>query len=376
VTFNLKYRFYDYSDYSQKMTFQNVALDDAAIEPTRTAGRWSFQKQNAELDARTRFLQVFALTTGVGWEWWNRNQHREVPISNEYFGKLALDATPTEWLLARVSYIPSFRRISEYNTRAHAEHSVLEDPAAANQGQSLLLRKFDEADRDRQKIEGQLQFTFSNFSATPTAAWYYDNYVNSPLGLQEAKSWSAGIDLSWTPFERVTFTCGYTYEQILQKMRSRSRPVTGTTTLDFVDFDWVSDLSDTVQTAYLGVKATLIPKTLDLRIDSAFSNALGRIDTSNPTPPVSGTAAQNATATAKPFPAFQDTLIRVEASLIYYFLKNWSARVGYAFEKWDKTDFRTDTLNPYMGVSSIWLGNDLRNYTAHMMGLTLAYQFR
>jgi hypothetical protein len=50
--------------------------------------------------------------------------------------------------------------------------------------------------------------------------------------------------------------------------------------------------------------------------------------------------------------------------------------VGYAFEKWDKTDFRTDTLNPYMGVSSIWLGNDLRNYTAHMMGLTLAYQFR
>jgi hypothetical protein len=29
-----------------------------------------------------------------------------------------------------------------------------------------------------------------------------------------------------------------------------------------------------------------------------------------------------------------------------------------------------------MGVSSIWLANDLRNYTAHMMGLTLAYQFK
>jgi Putative outer membrane beta-barrel porin, MtrB/PioB len=110
-----------------------------------------------------------------------------------------------------------------------------------------------------------------------------------------------------------------------------------------------TDLSDTVQTAYAGVKAALVPKVLDLRIDSAFSNALGRIETRNPTTPVSGTAAQNATTTAKPFPAFQDTRIRVEASLIYYFLKNWSARVGYAFEKWDKTDFRTDTLNNVHG---------------------------
>jgi MtrB/PioB family decaheme-associated outer membrane protein len=377
VTFSAKYRFYDYSDLSQRMTFQNVALNDSVIEPTRFAGRYSFQKQNADLDVRTRFLQIFALTTGVAWERWDRNEHREVPISNEYFAKLALDATPTEWLLARIAYKPSFRRINEYNTISVV--GVLEDPGspAALQGQSLLLRKFDEADRDRQKIEGQLQLTFSNFSATPTAAWRYDNYVNSPLGLQTETGWSAGIDLSWTPLERVTFSGGYTYEQFLQKMRSRSRPVTNTgATLDFPDFDWVSELGDTVQTAYLGVKAALIPRTLDLRIDSAFSNALGRIDANNPTTPVSGTAAQNATAAAKPFPAFQDTLIRVEASLIYYFLKNWSARLGYAFEKFDKNDWRTDTLNPYMGVSSIWLGNDLRNYTAHMMGLTLAYQFK
>ena len=379
VTFTAKYRFYDYSDLSQKMTFQNTALNDSAIEPTRIAGRWSFNKQNAELDARTRFLQIFALTTGVAWERWDRNEHREVPITNEYFAKLALDATPTEWLLARIAYTPSFRRINEYNTRAHAEHSVLEDPTspAAFQGQSLLLRKFDEANRDRNMIQGQLQFTFADvFTATPSAAWHYDYYTDSPLGLQNETGWSAGIDLSWTPLERVTFSGGYMYEQFLQKMRSRSRPVTGTTTLDFHDFDWVSELGDTVQTAYLGVKAALVPKVLDLRIDSAFSSALGRTQTSNPTTPFSGTAAQNATATAKPFPAFQDVLVRVEAQLIYYFLKNWSARVGYAFETWNKNDWRTDTLNPFMGVSSIWLANDLRNYTAHMMGMTLAYQFK
>jgi hypothetical protein len=45
--------------------------------------------------------------------------------------------------------------------------------------------------------------------------------------------------------------------------------------------------------------------------------------TRNPTPPVSGTAAQNAAAAAKPFPAFTDMLVRVDAALTYHFYKNW-----------------------------------------------------
>ena len=47
------------------------------------------------------------------------------------------------------------------------------------------------------------------------------------------------------------------------------------------------------------------------------------------------------------------------------------------FESWQKHDFRTDELNPFIpGVSSIFLGNDLRNYTAHTIAATLGYRFR
>jgi hypothetical protein len=295
-----------------------------------------------------------------------------------YFFKAAVDATPTEWLLARVAYTPSFRRIQTYKTFAHLEHSVLEDPGgAAEAGQSPFLRKFDEANRNRQKVDGQLQFTLGDvFTVTPSASAHWDDFYDSRLGLQEENGWSAGVDLTWTPLERVAFSVGYTYEQLFQKMRSRSRPISSGATLDFVDFDWVSDLTDTVQTVYVGLKAALIPKKLDLRIDGSYANALGRIDTHNPIPPTSGTAAQNATATAQPFPAFHDMLVRVEAALIYHFLNNWSAKVGYAFELFEKTDWRTDTLNPFMGVSSIWLANNLKTYTAHMIGGTLAYRFK
>ena len=378
VTFGARYRFYDYSDLSRQIVFPGVVVNDNALEPARVAGRWSWQKQNADVDARWRLLESTALTTGIGWERWDRNEHREVPISDEYFGRVALDVTPTDWLLARLTYTPSFRRISTYNTFAHLEHTVTEDPgAAAAAGQSVFLRKFDEADRDRQKIEAQLQFTVGNsFTATPTVGWHHDNYIDSRLGLQEETGWVAGIDLTWRPLELVALSAGYTYERLAQTMRSRSRPVSGGSTIDTADFDWVSDLTDTVHTVYAGVKAALIPKRLDLRFDANYSTSLGRVDNSNPTPPVTGTVAQNNTATVQKWPAFEDTLLHLETALIYYFDKNWAAKLGYAFEMFNQSDWRTN-LNPFIpGVSSIWLGNTLRDYTAHMMGASLSYRFK
>ena len=378
VTFTARYRFYDYSDLSREFTFQSVVVNDDALEAARRALRFSYQKQNADVDARTRLLDSLALTTGVGWERWDRGDNREVPVSNEYFAKVAMDSTPTEWLLARLTYTPSFRRISNYNTFAHAEHSVLEDPGAALAGQSVLLRKFDESNRNRQKVDGQLQISLGDFfTVTPTASYHWDDYYDSPLGLQQETGWSAGLDLTWRPHERVSFSSGYMYEQIFQKMRSRSRPVDGSTTVDVPDFDWISDIPDTVQTVYAGLKAALIPKTLDLRIDLNYSTSLGRIDTRNPLPPTSGTTAQNNSATAQRFPAFEGSLVHLEAALIYHFLKNWSAKVGYMFEMFENNDWRTNQLNPFIpGVSSIWLGNNLRDYTAHMMGVSVAYQFK
>ena len=178
--------------------------------------------------------------------------------------------------MVRASYVPSFRRTESYNTRAHAEHAVEEDPAAALQGQSLLLRKFDEAERNRQKAELQLQITpLETLSITPTVAYRWDDYIRSRLGLQEENSWSAGIDLNWAPVERLSVFGGYMHESIYQKQRSRSRPVTGTTTFDFADYDWISNNIDTVDTFNAGFKAIFIPGKLDWKANGAFSTATG-----------------------------------------------------------------------------------------------------
>jgi hypothetical protein len=41
-------------------------------------GRFDYSKQNGDVDVRWVILRPVALTVGVGWEEWNRNEHREV----------------------------------------------------------------------------------------------------------------------------------------------------------------------------------------------------------------------------------------------------------------------------------------------------------
>lgn len=377
VTLSLKYRYYDMRDFSNTITFPGVVVNDRSLSGARSAGRWDYQRNNADLDARWQIVKPLAATVGTGWERWDRNEHREVPESDEFFAKAALDWTPNDWMMVRATYLPSFRRINKYSTHAHAEHTVDEDAVALAAGQSLLLRKYDEAERDRHRADLLIQLMpTDSVTLTPTVGYRYDDYINSPLGLRQATTWSAGADLSWAPNDRLSFSGGYMHEVILQKQKSMMRTVIGGFATDFPDYQWISVNTDTVDTMYFGLKAALLPSRLDWTGNVNYTTATGRVETRNPTAPLSSTAANNYTARAKPMPAFEDNLIRVETALLYHFAKSWTAKLFYAYEAFDKHDWRTDTLNPFTpGISSIWLGNDQRNYTAQIMGLTLRYKF-
>jgi MtrB/PioB family decaheme-associated outer membrane protein len=390
LTITAKYRFFDLDDDSDTITFPASVLDDRTLTGVRTAPRFSYQRQNASVDGRWQFKVPVAVTLGGGWERWTRNDAREVPTSDEGFGKLAVDTTPYDWLMARITYRPSVRRISRYETRNFSQLTVIEDEGTRSQGQSVLLRKFDEANRNVQEVDVYAQITPTDpVTITPSGSYKWIQYpLDDPvdpagtrghfLGVQNQTAWNAGIDVTWTPSERIALSAGYMYESSYQKMESRSRPVSGGVALDFTSFDWISNINDTNNTAYVSLKTSLIPGMLDWNVNASYAYALGTVDTRNPVAPFEGTASQNDTATAKRMPAFDNQLIRVETALAYHFLKVWTARLGYVFETYSKHDWRTDTLNPFMPVagSSIWLGNNIRNYTAHIIAASVGYQFK
>jgi putative beta-barrel porin MtrB/PioB len=222
---------------------------------------------------------------------------------------------------------------------------------------------------------------------TPVVSYGNTDYSDSPLGLQQADNFAAGFDLNWTPFERLSFSSGYTHEIIYQKFRSRSRIATGVAAVDFADFDWISNMTDTIDTIYAGIKGTIIPSVLDWTVNASYAYATGAVLNRNPVAPTScsGTplpagcsATSNFAASAKRMPAFTDEQIRIETALAYHFLKNWTAKLSYIFDSFAKHDWRTDGLNPFFPAAgdSIWMGNDLRNYTAHTLLATIGYQFK
>jgi MtrB/PioB family decaheme-associated outer membrane protein len=384
TTLTLRYRFFNHHEMTDEVEFPGHVVNDQGLsnEPRQTSA-FGYSRHNLDLDAKYRPISSLATTLGVGWERWNRDSdHREVPTSDEYFFKAAVDWTPLEWFLAQLTYKPSWRRISEYNTFAHIAHTVQEEelPAAEQaQSQSLLLRKFDEGERDRQQLDLALQFTpLETVTLTLNGMWRNDNYLGGQFGLRDATTWSAGFDVSWSPVERLALFGGYVYEYILQKWNSRNRDVSSGVVSDFEDWNWISVALDRVQTAHIGAKFAITNK-LDWTIQASWAYALGEVDNRNETAPLTHPPEFTSTtnATARRQPSFEDSLIRLDTSLRYWITKQWAVSVGYAFESFNKRDYRTDGLNPFMpGSNSIYLGNDSRNYTAHMVGATVRYAFK
>ena len=377
LTLSLRYRLFDYDDLSDEPFMRGHIVNDRGpvVVEERKSPRFGSQKQNVDIDGRWRFGAPLAVTVGTGWEHWLRNEAREVRRSDELFAKAAVDVTPLDWFSARLTYRPSVRRIRQYETFNRQEHIVFEELAPDDKavGQSTRLRKFDEGEVNRQRLDLLLQFFPTDaLSTTVSGGWKHDDYVSSPLGLQEATSWSAGFDVTWRPLERVALSGGYVHELIFQQQRSRVRAVVGGAVVDTATNDWISANTDTIDTINFAATVSLIPRVLDWASSANYAYALGAIQTR-------GVRGQVLAGSSRPqsFPDFEDGYLRLESVIRYHFTKAWTANFGYAFESFQKNDWRTDRLSPFNpGVTSIWLGNDTRNYSAHIATATLAYHFR
>ena len=156
-TLTLRYRLYDYDDMTDELMFPGHVVNDRTLVERASDVR---AVQLHEAERRIRCPVAVRAAGGAR----RRGRlgalgPRRAPRgteTNEYLLKLALDATPTDWLTGPSdlpAVVPSAS--PSYNTFAHIAHTVVEEPTPDEQaqGQSVLLRKFDEADRNRQRLD-------------------------------------------------------------------------------------------------------------------------------------------------------------------------------------------------------------------------------
>ncbi len=353
VSLAARYRSYDFDNQTPVLTFPaRVRTDQRLIEGPFENQQYSYRKQNAGADVQWRPRPV-SVKLAYDWERWNRGDtEREVGRTDEHTAKVSLDMTPLDWLLLRTSYAHSWRDGTDY-----AQVVDLQLPA---------LRKYDMADRERDRVEVLAQITpLKGPTFTATYSLRNDDYDESLYGVQDYESWTAGVDVSWSPSEAVAVFAGYMREEFDRRHRSRYRR----SGVDTVANDWVSRDQDDVDTYGFGLDAALIPGSLNLYVRYDFSLANGIMLASNPF------TITNDSAIATDFPEITQKLHELEASLRYPILDRWSAELRYELDRFDQEDFRIDDIQPFMGRTDIFLGARTPDYNASMLSLIVGYHF-
>ena len=359
VSLTARYRYYDFDNRTPVLTFPaRVRTDQTLINLTLPNQEpihnhpYSYTKQNASADLGWRPVRPVSLKGGYTWENWrhDRNQ-REVGETDEHGPRASVDVTPNDWLLLRTSYAHTWRDGSNYDQVSEA--------------QLPLLRKYDMADRTRDRVDVLAQVTpFDPLTFSGTLSLRQDNYDESLYGLQDDESWAAGLDVNWALTDRVALFASYVHEEFDTRLRSRSR----TAAVDLALNDWVSNNEDTVDTFMVGADAVLLPEQLTLRFAYNFSRATSRMRASNPSTPTL------AAAVATDFPKIRENIHLLEATLRYQLPKGWFAGLRYGFELFEQDDFRKN-METFMGGNDVWLGIRTPDYTAHIISVLVGYRF-
>jgi len=361
LTLTARFRTFSFRDRVDVETMPVLIINDRSVRAAEERDNLPFTRRNADAGGTWRFTGLpLTFSAGYGWEVWKRSEARNVADLREGSPHLSLDLGVFDWMSLRSSYTTGRRRIhGEY-----IQNTTSDQP---------LHRRFDQADRDRER---------TNFLATVTpldqltvsANWTvgHDEYPHSEYGLQSDRSNMEEGDISWAVTDKFSVDGSLTNERFVTRLRSQYR---ATGQLNNPTYNWVANNRDVIRTVSAGFRASVIPDRLEAggRVDA--SSAKFRMATFNPLTPTGGTAAQNFAATASDLPEVTQKFQPMTLFATYLVTPEWGMTLRYETERWAQNDFRTAGLVPAEG-NGIFLGNNLDNYNARFITISVSYRPR
>jgi MtrB/PioB family decaheme-associated outer membrane protein len=391
LTSTLRYRYYDNNNRTPELLFTDYVLADGKIVQTdRQNLPVSYTKQNAGADLKWRLDRTWAVGGGFGWERYDRDR-REVDVTDEFSGKVFVDASPWNWWSFRTSYINAQRRFNDYDALKFVGVQTA-PPDGKDFLQNPLMRIFDLTNRNRNKVEASTDLTVAKgWIVTPTFGWRHDEFSDnlvtstSDLGLKDEQGWNAGLDTSIAVNSRVKLFASYMHEDFRRVLVNRQNG-------NNIDSNgggigdpasaWASRIHDGIDTITAGVNVKFTDN-IDLNVSYVYTRSNDKTDTF---------ALGAAGVTSDPaFPEVKNRLHRVDAVLSNKFdpdlVRQWgwtgdvTAKVRYVYEQNRMTNWQIDNVVPYMEAidsgarSSLFLAALNPNYTAQLIALSLAYRW-
>ena len=341
---------------------------------------YEFEQTKLGLEATYRLGMMAKLKGGYRFEQIERN-YQEVDSSDEntVFGRLSgtLGNNTQGWL----QYTYADRDGDDYDTgkpfrKGHTSEFLdtltpgCNAPNPPPQCENHpALRKYYEADRERNEVTGALNwFDESGFSLGFRATYRDDDY-DADLGLTKQKTGRVSIEPSYQLGDRLTAYGFVAYEQLEYDQKGHEFPGFGPAqNFDDPTQDWKVDTKDKITTVGLGLTHKKIFKNTDLSLEYNYSNAKTEIGASNGGSDVFNIPAQD-------LPDLKSKLHRVSLRLDYAYKEDLTYRFMYAYERLRTDDFALDGVGQDSFNDVLGVNESSPDYDAHVFGVTMLYRF-
>lgn len=387
LTVTAKYRYYNYDNQSDNITFPGYsAFGDSYWRTEKndvSAGQdalvrneaLSYTRQNAEIAVDYHLLKSLTVMAEGFWEGWDREQLR-IKGTNELGVGGGFIFKPVRAATLRGNYRYARRTVDGYLTG-----NTKENPEAVG------LANYDWAERTRHKANLRFQ-TLPTEAITVSLSGSYLNDEfggDNRFGLKKNENLTGGIDVTYAASDALSFYANYAKEYRKGSMQSGAKddafdnPATAANETTIGAFNpenyWNSTTIERVDTVGVGATVQIIPEKLSLNAGYTYSNSTMDIGTANP----NGTV-KLANAAAQAWPTVKNTLHEVRTDLGYNFTKNLKTGVTYLYELYKLDDFAN--TGSYMAGSSfenstkyLFTGANNYSYEAHVVGAYVKYRF-
>jgi len=385
---NARYRHYENENKTPRIRFEEgyVRFDAVWEEIPRITVPNGFKSDY--FDAYATYDVGRLLGLEVGWKY-NKisREYRETEHTTENMLRVAADVRFDIGLLRGI-YEFGNRDFDNYHPVEAEEHSFLEEGQPANQ---TVLRRFDQAKRDRDRLGAQFQISPGDGRVTLGASYFWnkDQYDDgnascnadyhagnvgdsaqfcasgqSPiLGLLEAEYKTFSVDADFTISDNASLYAYYTREDIMDYQTGRQSG--GTITFD-PGFNWSSTVDDKVDSFGAGANFTLVPDKWFLSLFARYQKVNGNND-------FTGGDKQR---TPESITRYDDTkLTSLAANLKWQFTETWAVGFGAYYEDYKYDDAQTGEILNYM-PGSFFLNPNNGTFNAWVGWLNLTYNFK
>lgn len=331
----------DERDNQTPVDLYTPVITDLELRPPTPNRPYSFKRKQYSAELTYRAQPWANFNAGVKRKDYHRTlQSVRTTEELSWWGEINISRWATAQL--RLRFETSERDISPY--------IQVSDPGLQ---ENILLRKFNLADRDRERMLIELDLSpFEKLSVSLSYAVAEDSYQQSLLGLLNSDEESFSMDLGVAIRPRLSLHAFLTQDYYDSEISGAISPVAT---------PWKARTRDRFTTYGFGLNGQ-INRRLKLGFDYVSSTSKGRI-------------ATDSGAGEAPFPELKTDLRNVRMHLSYRLNQQWGWTLSAEHEKYASQDWQIDDLGND-GISAILtLGEVSPNYSATVVRLLANYTF-